>query len=102
MASRAGFEAQGTSRSRKASPKTVSMRAAKLASNDVRNGIIERDKGGRAPAPTANTDVSPPRHLIAETAYFIAERRGFAPGHEFEDWVQAEAEVKRRLRSAAP
>jgi Protein of unknown function (DUF2934) len=31
--------------------------------------------------------------LIAEAAYFRAERRGFAPGHEAEDWLAAEAEV---------
>ena len=31
--------------------------------------------------------------LIAEAAYFRAERRGFAPGHETEDWLAAEAEV---------
>lgn len=37
------------------------------------------------------------RRLIAETAYFIAERRGFAAGWELEDWLQAEAEVNRRL-----
>ncbi len=26
-------------------------------------------------------------------AFFRAERRGFAPGHEFEDWLAAEAEI---------
>lgn len=30
---------------------------------------------------------------IAMAAYFIAERRGFAPGHELDDWLAAEAEV---------
>jgi hypothetical protein len=35
-----------------------------------------------------------PRHtMIAEAAYFLAERRGFAPGQELDDWLQAEAEV---------
>lgn len=34
---------------------------------------------------------------IAEVAYFIAERRGFAPGNEADDWAQAEAEVERML-----
>jgi len=34
---------------------------------------------------------------IAKAAYFIAERRGFAPGHELEDWLQAENEVDARL-----
>jgi hypothetical protein len=37
------------------------------------------------------------RKLIAEAAYYRAKRRGFAPGHEEEDWVQAEAEVKERI-----
>jgi hypothetical protein len=38
------------------------------------------------------------RHaLIAQAAYFRAERRGFAPGHELEDWLAAEAEVLRVL-----
>lgn len=35
--------------------------------------------------------------LIAEAAYFRAEKRGFAPGHETEDWVAAEAEVDAKL-----
>jgi hypothetical protein len=35
--------------------------------------------------------------LIAEAAYFRAEKRGFAPGHETEDWLAAEAEVDARL-----
>ena len=33
------------------------------------------------------------RSLIAETAYLRAERRGFVPGHDVEDWLAAEAEV---------
>jgi hypothetical protein len=34
------------------------------------------------------------RHaMIAEGAYLRAERRGFLPGHETEDWLAAEAEV---------
>jgi hypothetical protein len=34
---------------------------------------------------------------IARAAYLIAERRGFAPGHELEDWLAAENEVDQRL-----
>ncbi len=33
------------------------------------------------------------RQLIAEAAYFRAERRGFQPGQELEDWLAAEIEV---------
>jgi hypothetical protein len=35
--------------------------------------------------------------LIAEAAYFRAEKRGFVPGHEKEDWLAAESEVDARL-----
>lgn len=30
---------------------------------------------------------------VAVAAYFCAERRGFAPGGELEDWLRAEAEI---------
>lgn len=30
---------------------------------------------------------------LAEAAYFRAERRGFEPGHEISDWLQAEADL---------
>ena len=39
------------------------------------------------------------RYMIAEAAYFFAERRGFAPGHELSDWLQAEINVENLLRS---
>lgn len=38
------------------------------------------------------------RAMIAEAAYFHAERREFAPGGEVEDWLAAEAEVDALLR----
>jgi len=37
---------------------------------------------------------------IAEAAYYIAERRGFAPGYEHQNWVEAEAEVNERLQAS--
>jgi hypothetical protein len=41
-----------------------------------------------------------PHHsAIAEAAYFRAERRGFVPGHELDDWLAAETEIKERLMS---
>ncbi len=39
----------------------------------------------------------PREALIAERAYLRAERRGFEPGHEGEDWLAAEAEVDQLL-----
>jgi hypothetical protein len=40
--------------------------------------------------------------LTAECAYFMAERRGFAPGHELEDWLAAEREVAALLAESPP
>ncbi|MGR9087684.1 MAG: DUF2934 domain-containing protein [Gammaproteobacteria bacterium] len=33
------------------------------------------------------------RMMISEAAYFKAKSRGFAPGHEEEDWLEAEKEI---------
>jgi len=33
------------------------------------------------------------RQMIATSAYYIAQRRGFEPGHDVDDWLAAEAEV---------
>jgi hypothetical protein len=35
--------------------------------------------------------------MIAEAAYYIAERRGFEPGGELDDWLEAESEIDRLL-----
>ena len=34
------------------------------------------------------------REWIAKTAHGMAERRGFAPGHDLEDWLEAEKQVQ--------
>lgn len=36
--------------------------------------------------------------MIAEAAYFRAEKRGFVGGDMAEDWLQAEAETERLLQ----
>lgn len=52
----------------------------------------------KAPASvTVSEDVR--RGMIAEGAYLRAERRGFALGHEAEDWLAAEAEVDALLKA---
>lgn len=34
--------------------------------------------------------------MVAEAAYYIAQSRSFAPGHELEDWLQAEQQIRTR------
>ncbi|WP_206199422.1 DUF2934 domain-containing protein [Parasulfuritortus cantonensis] len=41
------------------------------------------------------------KHLIAVAAYHRAEKRGFAPGYELQDWLDAEAEISAMLGSDA-
>lgn len=50
-----------------------------------------------AAGPGAVAALSPEerRRMIAEAAYFRAERRGFALGGELDDWIAAEAEIDR-------
>ena len=38
------------------------------------------------------------RIMINDSAYFLAEKRGFVSGHELEDWVKAELEILRNLK----
>jgi Protein of unknown function (DUF2934) len=57
-----------------------------------------RKRPAKAPTHvTISEDVR--RGMIAEGAYLRAERRGFAPGHEEEDWLAAEAEVDALLKA---
>jgi hypothetical protein len=39
---------------------------------------------------------------VAECAYYKAERRGFAPGFELDDWLEAERELAAMTPMAAP
>jgi len=52
--------------------------------------------------PTFSQFVGPEQRaaLIAEAAFYRAEKRGFEPGHEVDDWLAAESEVDARLMYA--
>lgn len=49
--------------------------------------------------PSAKASVSPEerQRMIEEAAYYRAEKRGFAPGYEAEDWAAAEQEIDAQL-----
>jgi hypothetical protein len=53
------------------------------------------------PVPTVLIDQDLRRSMIAQAAYYRAERRGFEPGHEAEDWLAAESEVDAALMLGA-
>lgn len=50
---------------------------------------------------TQPIDVEALRAMIVEAAYLKAENRGFAPGHEMEDWLEAEKEILSKFPSQA-
>ena len=72
--------------------------------SDVSTGDI-KVKGLTAAAKTAivGHHVSAEEHdaMVREEAYYRSEQRGFAAGHEVEDWVAAEAEIDSRLAEEA-
>jgi hypothetical protein len=37
--------------------------------------------------------------MICEAAYFLAEKRGFDPGHDVDDWLLAEQQIDQTLMS---
>jgi hypothetical protein len=48
-----------------------------------------------APAKKGNSITAEQRYrMIAEAAYYIAEKRGFAPGDPSRDWADAEAQIR--------
>jgi Protein of unknown function (DUF2934) len=77
---------------------TANRRPAKVAPDTPSSETVET----RAPV-TGNTraEMSPEEvyRLIQETAYYKAKARGFAPGNEVQDWIEAEAEVRMRLEN---
>ena len=84
-------------------------RARKRAA--VGDGVIaqlERDKDVRQlVAAEAKDRTADHQARVALAAYFIAEKRGFEPGHELDDWLAAEAAVARaeqqpRVTNALP
>ena len=58
-------------------------------------------KAAAEPEASTAITVSPEvrRAMVAQAAFLRAERRGFLPGGEVEDWLAAEAEVDALLRA---
>ena len=63
--------------------------------------LLEQMRGRRShrhdPAAARARDPAQRHAMMAEAAYYRAERRQFEPGHELDDWLQAEAEISRSL-----
>lgn len=75
-----------------AKPKPAPKAASKAAPKDA----VAKPAKPRAKKP-GGVPAEQRRNYIEMAAYYIAERRGFAPGNPLEDWIQAEAEIDRLL-----
>ena len=57
-------------------------------------------KTGATPAATLHAVSAEQRHNYIEVAaFYVAQRRGFAPGNPVDDWAMAELEVDRLIAS---
>jgi hypothetical protein len=78
------------------SPRMKTRRKATTLAAELTNGAVIDVLESAAGSPALDPDAR--RRLVAAEAYFLAERRGFAPGNELDDWVAAEHAVDSRFR----
>ncbi len=74
--------------------------AAKPAKAAPAKAVAAAKKSAPTDPPKATKRNVPPeqrRNYIQVAAYYIAERHGFTPGRELDDWAAAEAEIDRLL-----
>lgn len=73
-----------------ADPEAVDNRAADGVVGESHDVQITRSKLEQREIPSFSESREA---RVAERAYWRAERRGFTPGHELEDWLNAEKDV---------
>ena len=57
---------------------------------ETRYGLLKDYSGG--------IDLDEFREMVAVNAYYRAEKRGFKPGHEMDDWFEAEKDINSQRR----
>jgi hypothetical protein len=78
----------------KATPKVVRTEAVMPAAKP------RKSKFEAPPGPGTAIGAHEREMMVARAAYFRAEKRGFAPGNELQDWVEAEVEVLQLIGGA--
>ena len=74
-------------------------RKSASASTSKRDAPAKRGREpGKLDSSSGNSDC-PREQVIAEAAYFRAERRNYEPGDELPDWLQAETDMEGLLGS---
>lgn len=83
--------AKTTTRPRKQTVKRNAPASAKVATSPTEATMARRRVARKTPAAPMSAEER--YRAIAHAAYLRAEKRGFIPGREVEDWLAAEAEV---------
>jgi hypothetical protein len=89
---------------RAGSPATKSKRPARKAASKrpatkkAATARVVARRPARKPISERTFSESERRHMIAEAAYYLAEKRGFADGDPTRDWIAAEAQIDAQLR----
>jgi hypothetical protein len=83
---------------RKVTQKKVTRKKAVVASKTSKRKVA-RSSAKSSRQDTSSINITPEDRwkLIAVAAYHKAERRGFAPGGELQDWIDAEQEIDRLM-----
>jgi hypothetical protein len=81
-----------------ANSKSAKAQTMSVSSISPRNPAESKPEGSSKSASLLKSSSSPVtaetrRLMIAEAAYYIAERRGFSAGREVEDWLLAEQQM---------
>jgi hypothetical protein len=85
---------EGKKTTARPSRRTASARPAAAAPRKAPAKLAAAKPGARARAGAAGAPTADERlRMVEMAAFFRAERRGFEPGHEVEDWIAAEAEI---------
>ena len=98
---RGSARATGRKSPRKTSTSSAPPRAASQERKSARTKAPEAEPAKPAktatPRVTATLPTAERQRMIAEAAYYRAQRRGFAPGNPHQDWLEAEAEIDAML-----
>ena len=71
--------------------------AQPIAKTAPTESAMSRKEAARASSALTGVTGQERHQLIAEAAYYRAERRSFIPGYELEDWLSAESEIEMKL-----
>lgn len=85
-----------------ATSSTRSRGSSAARGTDTSTPASEKPAGGQSISLKLLANATPEErlHMIQEAAYYRAEKRNFAPGHEIDDWKDAEREIDELLTNA--